>query len=67
LTSDEQQQSFNAIESKEESLPSSIILINERQDDHEIISPTTESSIDKSELPLQSQQPETTIDQEVKF
>jgi len=75
FTSDEQQQSLNAIRTNEQSRPSSIISTNEIQDDHEIISKTIESSINdrnKSESQVQSietqvKQPDIDIDQKVMF
>jgi hypothetical protein len=75
FTSDEQQQSLNAIRTNEQSRPSSIISTNEIQDDHEIISKTIESSINdrnKSESQVQSietqvKQPDINIDQKVMF
>ena len=73
--SDEQQTSLNTLETTEESHPSFPISANEKQDDHEIMSCTTESSINRMNI-LESQlqsmysvikQLETTMDQEVKF
>ncbi len=75
FTSDDQQQSENVIQTKEESHPSSIVSTNTIEDDHETISKTTESlinEINQSESQIQSseiqdKQPETVIDQKVKF
>jgi len=75
FTSDDQQQSENVIQTKEESHPSSIVSTNAIEDDHETISKTTESLINETNQSesqiesseIQDKQPETVIDQKVKF